>query len=92
MVSVGTEYVGLVVTVGDPAVDCVCVRIGDTVLVITGAEPVEVMEGVKITCKVRAAAVWISFGGATCSTGVLQASIEATRITAGKLIFNRRFI
>jgi hypothetical protein len=80
------------VTVGDPAVDCVCVRTGDTVLVIDGVKTVDVIEGVKMTCRVRAAAVWISLGGATCSTGVLQARREATSITAGKLIFNRRFI
>jgi hypothetical protein len=82
----------VVVTVGEPAVDSVCVIRGESVFVTERVEVVGVTEGVNITCNVNAAAVWISSGGGTCSAGVLQARIAATRINAGKLSFNRWFI
>jgi hypothetical protein len=84
--------VGVIVTVGEPTVDNVCVISGEIVFVTRGVDTVVAVAGVKITCNVNAAAVWISLGGATCSTGVLQARIAVTKINAGKLSFNRRFI
>jgi len=82
----------VIATVGEPAVDNVCVIRGEIVFVTRGVDSVAAAEGVNITCNVNAAAVWISLGGGTCSTGVLQARIAATKINAGKLSFNRRFI
>jgi hypothetical protein len=84
--------VGVVVTVGEPTVDRVCVIRGEPVFVTGRVAVVVVSEGVNITCNVNAAAVWISSGGGTCSAGVLQASIAATKINAGKLSFSRWFI
>jgi len=65
-------------------VDNVCVRRGRAVFVIADVDVGEAKEGVKITCNVNAAAVWISFGGATCSTGVLQARIANKRLNPAR--------
>jgi len=82
----------VIVTVDEPAGDTVVVISGEFVFVIGGVDIVEAGEGVNITCKVNAAAVWISSGGATCSTGVLQARMAASKTKAGILTFRREFI
>jgi hypothetical protein len=47
----------VIVTVGEPAVDNVCVIRGDVVFVMRGVDTVAAAEGVNITCNVKAAAV-----------------------------------
>ena len=76
----------------EPAGDTVNVVSGESVFVIGGVDVVEAGEGVNITCKVNAAAVWISSGGATCSKGILQARTDKSNIKAAKETFNRWLI
>jgi hypothetical protein len=47
----------VIVVVGEPAVEAVLVTRGEDVVVMRGVDAVEVKEGVKIACRVNAAAV-----------------------------------
>ena len=65
----------MIEVVGETTLVIVCVGRGEAVAVMSGADAVDVREGVNIDCSVNAAAVWTSFGGANCSNGMLQASM-----------------
>jgi hypothetical protein len=56
-VSIGTEYVGVIVIVGEPVEATVGVTRGEEVVVLTGVDALRVAEGVKTACNVSAAAV-----------------------------------
>jgi hypothetical protein len=75
--------------VGEPAagVEDVWVTRGEDVVAITGVDAEGVTDGVRMTCRVRAAAVCISLGGATCSKGQLQARMEKIRLTTASIVF-----
>jgi hypothetical protein len=71
----GTEKVGVTEVVGVPTLVTVRVARGEDVAVMKGVDAGDVRDGVNIACKVSAAAVWTSFGGGSCSNGILQASM-----------------
>jgi len=71
----GTEKVGVTEVVGVPALVRVRVARGEAVAVMTDVDAGDVWDGVNMACKVSAAAVWTSFGGGSCSNGILQASM-----------------
>jgi hypothetical protein len=77
----------VIVVVAEPTAADVGVRVprGVEVTPIVGVDAVEVRDGVNIACRVKAAAVWISSGGATCSMGQLQARMDRRRLTPARI-------
>jgi hypothetical protein len=88
----GTEKVAVIVVVGEPPAEDVRVTRGEEVIAIVGVEAVDVRDGVRIACSVRAAAVCTSLGGGNCSKGQLQARIDRIRLNPARIDLKFRVI